>query len=51
VQHPAVLEAAVIGVLDEEGLPKSKAFVLVKPGPGRQRGRPEGVRQGSPCAL
>ncbi|MFL5287974.1 MAG: benzoate-CoA ligase family protein [Rhodopila sp.] len=31
VQHPAVLEAAVIGVLDEEGLPKSKAFVLVKP--------------------
>lgn len=31
MQHPAVLEAAVIGVLDEEGLPKSKAFVVRKP--------------------
>jgi benzoate-CoA ligase len=30
VQHPAVLEAAVIGVLDDEGLPKSKAFVVLK---------------------
>lgn len=30
VQHPAVLEAAVIGVLDEDGLPKSKAFVVLK---------------------
>jgi benzoate-CoA ligase len=30
VQHPAVLEAAVIGVLDAEGLPKSKAFVVLK---------------------
>jgi benzoate-CoA ligase len=32
VQHPAVLEAAVIGVLDAEGLTKAKAFVVLKSG-------------------
>jgi benzoate-CoA ligase len=32
VQHPAVLEAAVIGVKDEEGLTKTKAFVVLKKG-------------------
>ena len=32
VQHAAVLEAAVIGVLDDEGLTKTKAFVVLKPG-------------------
>ena len=32
VQHPAVLEAAVIGVVDAEGLTKTKAFVVLKPG-------------------
>ncbi len=32
VQHPAVLEAAVIGVLDAEGLTKTKAFVVLKAG-------------------
>ena len=32
VQHPAVLEAAVIGVEDGEGLTKTKAFVVIKPG-------------------
>lgn len=32
VQHPAVLEAAVIGLPDAEGLTKTKAFVVVKPG-------------------
>lgn len=32
VQHPAVLEAAVIGVADVEGLTKTKAFVVLKPG-------------------
>ena len=30
VQHPAVLEAAVIGVEDAEGLTKTKAFVILK---------------------
>ncbi|HVF62991.1 MAG TPA: benzoate-CoA ligase family protein [Casimicrobiaceae bacterium] len=32
VQHPAVLEAAVIGVPDEHGLTRTKAFVVLKPG-------------------
>ena len=32
VQHPAVLECAVIGKEDDEGLTKTKAFVVVKPG-------------------
>jgi benzoate-CoA ligase len=32
VQHPAVLEAAVIGRLDEDGLTKTKAFVVLKSG-------------------
>jgi benzoate-CoA ligase len=32
VQHPAVLEAAVIGKSDAEGLTKTKAFVVLKPG-------------------
>lgn len=32
MQHPAVLEAAVIGVNDEQGLTKTKAFVVLKPG-------------------
>ncbi len=32
VQHPAVLEAAVIGKKDAEGLTKSKAFVVLKAG-------------------
>ncbi|MDO8248177.1 MAG: benzoate-CoA ligase family protein, partial [Rhodoferax sp.] len=32
VQHPAVLEAAVIGVPDDEGLTKTKAFVVLKSG-------------------
>jgi benzoate-CoA ligase len=32
VQHPAVLEAAVIGVIDAEGLTKTKAFVVLKSG-------------------
>jgi len=32
VQHPAVLEAAVIGKADADGLTKTKAFVVLKPG-------------------
>ena len=31
-QHPAVLEAAVIGRPDADGLTKTKAFVVLKPG-------------------
>ena len=30
--HPAVLEAAVIGRIDAEGLTRTKAFVVLKPG-------------------
>ncbi len=30
--HPAILEAAVIGVADAEGLVKPKAYVVLKPG-------------------
>jgi benzoate-CoA ligase len=32
VQHPAVLEAAVVGLIDAEGLTKTKAFVVRKAG-------------------
>jgi benzoate-CoA ligase len=32
VQHPAVLEAAVIGKPDDDGLTKTKAFVVLKAG-------------------
>jgi benzoate-CoA ligase len=32
VQHPAVLEAAVVGVADDEGLTKTKAYVVLKSG-------------------
>ena len=32
MRHPAVLECAVIGVPDAEGLTKTKAFVVCKPG-------------------
>ncbi|MCW5658038.1 MAG: benzoate-CoA ligase family protein [Burkholderiaceae bacterium] len=31
-QHPAVLEAAVIGIANAEGLTRAKAFVVLKPG-------------------
>jgi acyl-coenzyme A synthetase/AMP-(fatty) acid ligase len=50
VQHPAVLEAAVIGVPDAEGLTKTKAFVVLKPAPGHRR-RAQGLRQGQAGAL
>ncbi len=32
VQHPAVLEAAVVGIADTDGLTKTKAFVVLKDG-------------------
>ena len=31
ISHPAVLEAAVVPALDEEGLEKPKAFIVLKP--------------------
>ena len=31
-QHPAVLEAAVVGVPDAQGLTKTRAYVVLKPG-------------------
>jgi len=34
VQHPAILEAAVIGKTDADGLVKTKAFIVLKPGQG-----------------
>lgn len=32
MEHPSVLEAAVVGIEDENGLVKTKAFVVCKPG-------------------
>jgi benzoate-CoA ligase len=32
VQHPAILEAAVIGKVDSDGLTKTKAFIVLKAG-------------------
>jgi benzoate-CoA ligase len=32
IQHPSVLEAAVIGISDHDGLTKTKAFVVLKAG-------------------
>lgn len=32
IQHPAILEAAVIGVADAQGLTKTKAYVVLKAG-------------------
>ncbi len=43
MQHPAVLEAAVIGVPDEHGLTRTKAFVVVE-------GRRHGVDRRSPTS-
>ncbi len=43
VQHPAVLEAAVIGVPDAEGLTKTKAFVVLKAGRTGHGCRAEGL--------
>jgi benzoate-CoA ligase len=37
-QHPSVLEAAVIGTEDAQGLTKSKAFVVLKPSAGAGAG-------------
>ncbi len=49
IAHEAVLEAAVVGIEDEERLIKPKAFVVLKPGYGPGRGDAPGAagaRQG-----
>ena len=51
MQHPAVLEAAVIGKEDADGLTKTKAYVVLQ---GRAAGdgrRAQGLRQGAARAL
>ena len=42
-QHPSVLEAAVIGTEDAQGLTKSKAFVVLKPSAGAGAGAGAGA--------
>ncbi|MGH2449044.1 MAG: benzoate-CoA ligase family protein [Chloroflexota bacterium] len=37
MEHPAVLECAVVGKPDEENLTKPKAFVVLKQGPGNEQ--------------
>jgi benzoate-CoA ligase len=37
IQHPAVLESAVVGVIDKEGLVKPKAYVVLKNAEGQDR--------------
>jgi benzoate-CoA ligase len=44
VQHPAVLEAAVIGKPDAEGLTKTKAFIVLKPGHESEHGLEEALK-------
>jgi benzoate-CoA ligase len=44
VQHPAVLEAAVIGKSDADGLTKTKAFVVLKPGHESDNGLAETLK-------
>jgi benzoate-CoA ligase len=44
VQHPAVLEAAVIGKPDADGLTKTKAFVVLKPGHESDNGLAETLK-------
>ena len=51
VQHPAVLEAAVIGKNDDDGLTKTKAYRGAQGGATGHRGRAAGVREGKARAL
>ncbi len=43
--HPSVLEAAVIGVEDEQGLLKPKAFIVLKPNSASGNGLAEELKQ------
>ena len=51
MQHPSVLEAAVIGAPDADGLIKSKAFVVLKEGASADEVGASALRQGSPRAI
>ena len=53
MQHPAVLEAAVIGKPDADGLTKTKAFVVLQGRRSRRRAtaEAEGLRQGPARAV
>ena len=51
IRHPSVLEAAVVGVTDAEGLTKTKAYVVLKPGKAATADELKGVREGAPCAI
>jgi benzoate-CoA ligase len=44
VRHPAVLEAAVIGQPDADGLIKTKAFVVLKPGTAADAGLEDALK-------
>jgi len=44
IQHPAVLEAAVIGRPDADGLTKTKAFVVLKPGHATEPGLEDALK-------
>ena len=44
IQHPAVLEAAVIGAIDGEGLTRTKAYVVLKQGQSGDAALEQGLK-------
>ena len=54
IAHPAVLEAAVVGRADDDGLIKPEAWIVLAGGPDRERGPERGAcdpLQGGACTL